>query len=59
MSTIKTASPHDILRWPDGTTCYRSEWNAGHYAMMSDDFEVITEASPEYEVLEQDLGDQP
>lgn len=52
MSTIKIASRDDILRWPDGTTCYRWEWERGDYAYMSDDFEVITEDSPEYEVVQ-------
>ena len=50
--TVKLASRDDILRWPDGTTCYRWEWERGDYAFMSDDFEVITEESPEYQVLQ-------
>lgn len=48
--TIKPASPDDILRWPDGTWCYRSElWGMQH---MSDDYEVITQDNPEYEHFE-------
>lgn len=48
--TIKPASPDDILRWPDGTWCYRSElWGMQH---MSDDYEVITQDHPEYEHFE-------
>jgi len=52
MSSIRTASRDDILRWPDGTTCYRWEWERGDYAWMSDDFEVITTESPEYDVIQ-------
>lgn len=54
MSTIKIANRDDILRWSDGTTCYRWEWERGDYAWMSDDFEVITTDSPEYEILQRD-----
>lgn len=51
MSTITKASPEDILRWPDGTTCTREEYSRGEFAHMSDDFEVITSEHPEYELL--------
>jgi hypothetical protein len=46
---IKLASPHDLLRWPDGTICARSE--LAEYDWMSDDFEVIVVDSPEWELL--------
>ena len=36
--TVKLASRDDILRWPDGTTCYRWEWERGDYPFMSDYF---------------------
>lgn len=51
MSTIKAASRDDILRWPDGTTCYRWEYERGGYEWLSDDYEVITEDNPEYTLL--------
>lgn len=39
-------SPDDVFLWPDGTACYRHEWERGHYQIMSDDFEVIPEGDP-------------
>jgi hypothetical protein len=46
---IRPASQEDILRWPDGTWCFRCElyW----MSHMSDDYEVITEAHPEYDLI--------
>lgn len=46
-----STSPDDIIRWPDGFWCFRSElWEMGH---RSDDYEVIGTDSPEYDrVLE-------
>lgn len=52
--SITKASPDDILRWPDGTTCRRADWEKGEYAWKSDDFEVITEKHPEYVLLGED-----
>ncbi len=37
--------PEDIFLWPDGTRCFRSEYEAGHYQMMSDDFEILREGT--------------
>lgn len=48
--TIRPAGQEDILRWPDGSWCYRHELpEMGH---KSDDYEVITEDSPEYLLFE-------
>ena len=46
---IKAASPDDIIRWPDGSTCMRFDLH--EYGWKSDDYEVITEDNPEYEIL--------
>ncbi len=46
---IRKASPNDIIRWPDGTVCVRRD--LPEYAWKSDDYEVITEESPEYNFL--------
>ena len=46
---IKPANSDDILRWSDGTWCYRYE--LGEMTHMSDDYEVITEDNPEYELI--------
>jgi len=46
---IKPASPTDILRWPDGSIILRKHLE--EYVWMGDDFEVITEEHPEYELL--------
>lgn len=48
-TTIRKASPDDILRWADGTWCFRYELH--EMTHMSDDFEVITEEHPEYELI--------
>lgn len=39
---MKQQSPDDIIRWPDGTECYRHELHEMSY--MSDDYEVIPAA---------------
>ena len=49
--TIKPASQLDVIRWPDGTWCYRGELNWADYSHMSDDYEVLTPEHPEYELL--------
>lgn len=38
---IQLQSSEDIFLWPDGTRCYREEYEQGHYQIMSDDSEVI------------------
>lgn len=51
---IRRASPDDILRWPDGSRCYRHELH--EFAWKSDDYEVITPDSPEYDlIVEEDV----
>lgn len=47
--SVRLADPEDILLWPDGTWCYRHE--LAEMSHKSDDFEVITEQSPQYELL--------
>jgi hypothetical protein len=46
---MRKASVDDLIRWPDGTVCYRG--NLHEYTYMSDDYEVITDESPEYEMI--------
>lgn len=46
---ITAASSEDILRWSDGTWCFRYELH--EMTHMSDDYEVITDQHPEYELL--------
>lgn len=52
--TIRPANPEDILRWPDGTTCYRYELQ--FFQHLSDDYEVIPLESPEHEILSTSLS---
>lgn len=54
---IRKASTNDIIRWPDGTVCLRRDLH--EYAWKSDDYEVITEESPEYETLLEEAGETP
>lgn len=54
--TIQPASAQDIFLWPCGTKCYRSEYEAGHYQQMSDDFEVIAVDSPRYAMVDDEDG---
>lgn len=52
--SIKPASPDDVIRWPDGTVCLRRDlWQ---YEWKSDDYEVITEEHPEYDLLTTEEG---
>lgn len=46
---IRPASPDDILRWPDGHWCFRSD--LADFGHKSDDYEVLTEDHPEYPLL--------
>lgn len=52
--TIRKINPDDILRWPDGTWCYRG--NHGEYGWMSDDYEVLTPEHPEYKLLQEEAA---
>lgn len=52
--SIKRANQEDILRWPDGFWCYRYELPEMDH--KSDDFEVITEESPEYELIAEEAA---
>ena len=36
---IQSISDDDLIVWPDGTTCFRSE--LPEFIYMSDDFEVV------------------
>ncbi len=48
---IQLQSSEDVFLWPDGTRCYREEYEQGHYQMMSDDFEVIPVGSERYKAV--------
>lgn len=39
--------PEDVIRWPDGTWCYRHE--LAEFSHMSDDYEVLAAGTPRYE----------
>ncbi|MGF7156213.1 hypothetical protein [Novosphingobium gossypii] len=50
--TEPTATPNankgiKLVLWPDGTWCWRDDFDPAEYAFMSDDYEVI------------DMGDMP
>lgn len=47
MNPDSTPSSEDILRWPDGSWCYREDLSL--YLWSSDDYEVIRPGSPEYD----------
>lgn len=49
--TIQLASSNDLFLWPDGTRCYRGEYEQGYYQQMSDDFEVVPVDTPRYNNL--------
>lgn len=46
--TIRPISDEDLLVWPDGTRCYRSEYARGEYAYLGDDFIVLPADSEEW-----------
>ena len=46
---IQKASGDDLLVWPDGTVCFRSE--VGMYSHMSDDYEVVAEGTARWDCL--------
>lgn len=50
--SIRLASQEDIILWPDGSWCFRYELPEMNH--KSDDFEVITEDNPQYELLSQE-----
>lgn len=49
--TIRPASPDDILRWPDGSWCLRSDHCDHADRWRGDDFEVLTPEHPEYNLI--------
>ncbi len=44
--SIKPASDHDVMLWPDGTWCYREDLE--EYSHMSDDYQVIPVNTPSH-----------
>lgn len=49
--SIRPANPDDVLRWPDGSWCYRHEHCDHADRWRGDDFEVMTPEHPEYDML--------
>jgi len=49
--SIQPASSEDIFLWPDGTRCFRHEYDQGHYQQMSDDFEIVPEGTARYDAV--------
>lgn len=54
--TIRPAVANDVLRWPDGTWMYRTEyvWAVKYRypgAPLRDDYEVFTPEHPEYNLI--------
>lgn len=47
-------SDYDIFRWPDGTECYRQEYNAGEFQYMSDDYIVLPCGSADWQAAMQE-----
>ena len=50
--SISLISTDDILRWANGTWCYRHELS--QYNHMSDDYEVIACNSPDWNTVSND-----
>ena len=50
---LSEPSGDDLIVWPDGTTCYRSELS--EFGHMSDDYEVIPFGTERYIALTKDL----
>ena len=50
---LNEPSGDDLIVWPDGTTCYRSELS--EFGYMSDDYEVIPYGTERYHALTKDL----
>lgn len=48
-SVLVDASNDDLILWPDGTFCYRSDLSG--YTHMSDDYEVVPFGSMRYNQL--------
>ena len=51
---IRKRSGDDLVVWPDGTTCFYSELSGFNH--KSDDFQILTEGSPEWELVAQEAG---
>lgn len=47
--SLRPAAGNDVVRWPDGTWCYRDD--LPEYTWMSDDYEVIPHESPEWDLI--------
>ena len=45
---IQLQSAQDVFLWPDGTNCYREEYEEGAYLMMGDDYEVLAVGTDRY-----------
>lgn len=50
---LSEPSDDDLIVWPDGTTCYRSELS--EFGYMSDDYEVIPVDTERYIALTKDM----
>lgn len=48
---IQLISIDDLFIWPDGTRCFRADYERGHYQQMSDDFEVVPEGSERWRAI--------
>lgn len=55
MTEAPAPDNEDIIRWPDGTWCHRSELH--EYGWMSDDYETVTFGSPEWERMVADKAE--
>ena len=53
MGVAPSNSSEDILRWPDGSWCYREDLATCHW--KSDDYEVIRFGTPEYDACLEEL----
>lgn len=57
MKELNPKSLEYIFLWSDGTWCYREDYLNGDYNWLSDDFEIISVYSNEYdEFFKKELG---
>lgn len=52
---IRKINGQDICHWPDGSWCFYEDLS--EYNWLSDDYEVLVEGSPQWELLTQVQGE--
>ena len=57
MTNIQPISNEDLIVWPNGTVCMRSELQEYHW--MSDDYIVVSVNDPSYQLYMEQTDESP